>query len=313
MSKQVKISILSTFILSILIFVIAAVFIIKYNRQVSENQKLNETIHQLALSNDQYQTKIEELNAEIADIKAKAKESVEQAIADSDERVEAVKTGFLEYIRQNSGYDTVEDFCKGYKEQQALNDTYLEKIDEMNLVITDLIDKMEKYEHYEYALFDTSGKRNDITMQDIELLEQLTFNEPVNDVDLYLSWIMIESEGYAMCKNPNSTAKGLAQFLDGTSKSVYRSLDFDDAWYPEIVYKKDICLTMMVKYVNDLMRSYNGDLNKTIISYRGLYDGPYMNLFNKYLAKSGKSIDYVAQESLKRYKQIKEMENVAVG
>lgn len=226
---------------------------------------------------------------------------------------EAIYNQIVGEIQEATGFTSYEDLCNVYLQDQYKVTEYESKLSELNSVIEDLVNKIEKYEHYEYAFFDTTGKKNDLSIEDIELLETLLENEYANDVDLYLAWIMIESEGYAKCKNSNSTAKGLSQFLDGTSKNVYSKLNYTDAWYPEIVFNKEICLTMMVKYVNDLIEDYHGDLHKAINSYRGLYDAPYLRAFDRYLAKNGKSIDSIALTVAERYDNIKRIEHTAVG
>ena len=217
------------------------------------------------------------------------------------------------YIKTHTNYETLSELCTAVNIAESKNTQYESKIDELTTVCADLLDRVNTYEYYEYALFDTAGKRNDIYYEDIKLLEELTVGEPVNDIDLYLSWIMIESEGHRFCKSPKSTAKGLPQFLDGTSKNVYKQLDFEQEWYPEIVYDKEISLTMMVRYVNDLLNLYKGNLAKAIDSYRGFHDVPYLNYFNKYLAKTGKSIDRIAINVKDRYDIIKDYESGGQG
>jgi len=196
------------------------------------------------------------------------------------------------------------------KELTELNENLYE--DNKNLIaaqdkwdeqLAEVKERLDVYETYDYAMFDTEGKRNDMNYDYIKELTELTAYRPVNDIDLYLSWIMIECEGHSNCRNKTSTAKGFAQFLDGTGKSVYNKYladKYEIEYYPDIVIDRpDICIDMMQEYVNYLYEETH-DLNKTIDCYRGLHDEPYLRLFNKYLANNGKSIDSIATATKER-------------
>lgn len=282
-----------------------AVLILSIKLSKAED-RIKELESQIETNKNEYQTNLDFANLQID----KLNEDMNTLISVNEEKVElgkqAIYNEFVGYIQDNTtnGYTSVEDVCEELYKEEYKAAEYEKKLEEMDTINHDLVDRLKVYEEYEYCFFDTEKKRNDLTYEDIKLLEQLLENEYVNDVDLYLAWIMIESEGYAKCKNSHSTAKGLAQFLNGTSKSVYSKLDFEESWYPEIVYDKNICLTMMVRYVNDLMDDYKGNLHKTINSYRGLYDAPYLRKFNQYLAIKGKSIDSIADTVLVRYQEM---------
>ena len=287
-------SIILLTVCNIIVFSIIFCIIIADKHYTETEWKLRDKIEQLELSNQKYMIENEVLNDKYNELVAQDKTNVSNAIDDTNNKIRS-------YIVSNTGYESLEELCTAALDSERKNIFFETQVTDLQLTIEEVIIRLQKYEHYDYALFDTVGKRNDITYEDIIYLEDLVKDEPVNDVDLYLSWIMIESEGYTKCTDEVSTAKGLSQFLDSTSELVYSSLDFTDEWYPNIVYDKEVCLAMMVKYVNDLYKLHNGDLYKTIDSYRGLHDEPYLKLFNRYLAVNKKSIDTIASTLNDRY------------
>jgi len=231
-----------------------------------------------------------------------------EAIASKDARIAELEQMISDGNHQMD--QKVADLEAKVKELNKINENLYE--DNKNLIaaqdkwdeqLAEVKERLDVYETYDYAMFDTEGKRNDMNYDYIKELTELTAYRPVNDVDLYLSWIMIECEGHSNCRNKTSTAKGFAQFLDGTGKSVYNKYlvdKYDIEYYPDIVIDRpDICIDMMQEYVNYLYEETH-DLNKTIDWYRGLHDEPYLKLFNKYLANNGKSIESIAKATKER-------------
>ena len=168
--------------------------------------------------------------------------------------------------------------------------------------------KLEKYEAYDVFMFDSAGKRTDCTEELLDELQEACHNKSVDNLPFYCAWIMIESEWHTDCKNPTSTATGLGQFLSGTAKWVYEDLmENGKGSYTSHELAKDphINIQMIITYVDTLMNDCNGDLHKVIDRYRGLHDAPYLRKFDKYLAYFNTSIDKVAEESLRNFKEIK--------
>lgn len=190
--------------------------------------------------------------------------------------------------------------------------TICKDLDESNQELSDqseeLSSELNKYKHreelynkYEYALYDEEGNRTDITYDQLDTLESKLKDSKIQDADLILSWIMVESNGQEKIKNSSSTARGYGQFLSSTSKFVYTDLMGESDWTPEVACDGATNMKMMVEYVDYLLDHNKGNLYKTITNYRGLHDGPYVAKLNKWLRKSGKTLDEVAQNTLDRY------------
>lgn len=174
----------------------------------------------------------------------------------------------------------------------------------------DLADRVNVYETYKVFMFrdDYSGRRTDCSYELLTYLQSLIEDKAVNNLAFYCSWIMIESTWCNHDYNARSTAYGLPQFLSSTGKWIYEEeLGYGKGTYNhEMVTDPYISLPMMVKYIDILCHSYSGDLHKTIDSYRGLHDVPYLNKFNRYLAMFDTSIDQLAVEVEANYLKMQE-------
>ena len=254
------------------------------------------------------QDKINEDSISIAD-KDKEIKSLLRVIDNRDREAEALDNKINELTARV--YELEVQLDNAGKENKKLyedNATLLAQSASFNSELTEMSDRLAIYERYSYAMFNTEGTRNSLNYEYVKQLEDNLRYQPVNDIDFYLSWIMIESEGNAGARNMSSTAKGFSQFLDGTSKSVYNTYlkdKYDIEWYPNIVIDHpDICLDMMGEYVNYLYKECQRSIPKTIDCYRGLHDSPYLNKFNKLLALNGKSIQIIDEMTEKRYNEL---------
>jgi hypothetical protein len=160
--------------------------------------------------------------------------------------------------------------------------------------LVELRNRAELYDKYEYALINSTGDRTDITYDQLRNLSDLLEDYKVNDQDLILSWIMVESGGNEKIKNSSSSAKGYGQFLDSTSKYVYTNLLGYDDWDSSVALDGNINIQMMVAYINYLYDYSGNNLYATINNYRGCYDESYISKLNMYLANNDKSIDIIA-------------------
>lgn len=164
------------------------------------------------------------------------------------------------------------------------NQAYYDELEELR-------EKAELYDHYSYAMVDSYGNRTDITYDQLKTLEELMKDAKVNDPDLILSWVMTESGGKENAKNPNSTAKGYGQFLDGTSRFVYSDLLNRSDWTPSVALDGETNLEMMVVYIDYLYERNGNDLYDAIRSYRGKKDiSGYVNKIDSYLMYNNKSV-----------------------
>lgn len=171
------------------------------------------------------------------------------------------------------------------------NESYYQELEEYRA-------REELYNKYEYALYDESGNRTDITYDQLETLEELVAESSIQDEDLILAWIMTESNGKEDATSNCSTAKGYGQFLNATSKFVYTDLLGQSDWNPNIAFDGATNMEMMVAYVDYLYERNNGDLYETIRDYRGREDvSGYIAKMDSYLVEKGKSIAVIASNT----------------
>lgn len=201
-------------------------------------------------------------------------------------------------IKSDQNLTNLYTICKDLDES---NQKLSEQSEELYSELNRYKHREELYNKYEYALYDEGGNRTDITYEQLDTLEDKLKDSKIQDADLILSWIMVESNGKEKIKNSSSTARGYGQFLSSTSKFVYTELLGESNWTPEVACDGATNMKMMVEYVDYLLDHNKGNLYKTITNYRGLHDGPYVAKLNKWLRKSGKSLDEVAQNTFNRY------------
>lgn len=183
---------------------------------------------------------------------------------------------------------TVEELDKQNQELIIENNSLNESLDI-------LYEREELFNKYDYALFREDGSRTDLTYEDIKLVENLTKEKGMKEdtIDLILSLVMTESNGFEHAENGNSTAIGYGQFLSDTGNFVYTKLMRNDNYNHNYAKDGSINLEMMVNYIDHLNNIHNGDIDSIINNYRGLDDQNYKNKLNTYLACAGKSLDTI--------------------
>lgn len=163
-------------------------------------------------------------------------------------------------------------------------------------IVNSLEERQELYDKYEYALIRKDGTRTDITLEHIKSLEDLAVEKGLNreTIDLILSIVMTESDGYENAKNNKSTASGFGQFLSTTGTFVYEKLMNMDEYSHDMAMDGSLNLEMMVEYLCYLNDKYNGNMDLVINEYRGLNSKEYKNKINNYLANSGHSLNTIS-------------------
>lgn len=144
---------------------------------------------------------------------------------------------------------------------------------------------------YHYALYDTGGRRTDLTA------DLLRFNEEQCRVwnlnpHFVLGVIMTESEGHANAKNPSSTASGLGQTLRGTGKSVWEDIlgHGKGSYNHSMAFDPYVSIEMTTAYLGALVRQ-KGSLHRAIQNYRGKTNVKgYEGKINSYMQKGGISL-----------------------
>lgn len=163
-------------------------------------------------------------------------------------------------------------------------------------------DREELFDKYEYAIINDAGKRTDITYDQLKKLEDLVSDSKIQNEDLILAWIMTESTGQEKAKNPNSTAKGYGQIINGTSKFIHQTLlDSDTDWHPDIALDGDANLEMMVAYIDYLYEENDGDLYEIIKDYSGSSNiTAYVKRMDSFLVKADTSVEEISLAMNKR-------------
>lgn len=198
-----------------------------------------------------------------------------------------------DYIESNlkSMSNTINELTKISEELDFQNQKLVESNQQYFEELSTLRKRTELYDKYEYALIDKSGKRTDITYDQLVTLKTLVKESKIPDEDLILAWIMTESNGIETAKNETSTAKGYGQFLDGTSRFVYTSLLNKSGWNSSVALDGNTNIEMMVAYIDYLYEKNNGDLYQIMKDYRGKQDiSGYVSKIDSYLAKANKSV-----------------------
>lgn len=158
------------------------------------------------------------------------------------------------------------------------------------------LDKLEKNKKllssYGWALYNEDRKKTDISFDNIINLQELVKKRGLDEdtVDLILSICMTESDGNTNCTNPESTARGLGQFLNGTGRMVYTQLMGHSGYNHDIAFDAQTNLDMMVYFLEYLNKKENGDIHAVIDRYRGLKSSSYKAKINSYLLKNNKSL-----------------------
>lgn len=162
------------------------------------------------------------------------------------------------------------------------------ELKKQNNELTELRNRKELYDKYDYAIERSDGSRTDITYDDIENLQELCNEKGLssNTVDLILAIAMNESQGHEEVKNPTSSATGLCGFLSGTGKFVYTKL-MGKTSYTHYTTAKDgsTNLEMAVNYIAYLDKSHNGNMIGILSEYSGGSGTEYAAKLQKYLSK----------------------------
>lgn len=82
------------------------------------------------------------------------------------------------------------------------------------------------------------------------------------------SLINIESGGDPNAKNPESSAKGLMQLIDGTGQRMWKTLGFDKTLGEYDPFNPHANVVMGTKYLNQQLDRFNGDTRLAVAAYK---------------------------------------------
>lgn len=157
----------------------------------------------------------------------------------------------------------------------------------------------ELYDSYEWALYDKSGKRTDITYGQIQSLSDYCLGKGYSNdmVDLVLAIAMKESTGHEKAQNA-SGATGYCQLLNSTARFVYTELEGHETYTHDDALDGEKNLKMCADYLDYLYRYHGRDNIKMIDSYRGAHIQSYINVINSYLKNNDLDIYNIEIEDI---------------
>lgn len=154
-------------------------------------------------------------------------------------------------------------------------------------------EREELYDRYEWSLYTKSGKKTDITYEQIESLQEYCDSKGYSPdmVDLVLAVAMKESTGHEKAYNASSGASGYCQLLGSTARMVYTKLqDNEEPYTHDVALDGEKNLCMASDYLQYLYEYHGNNPIKMIDSYRGLHSETYINSIDNYLKKNDLSI-----------------------
>lgn len=207
-----------------------------------------------------------------------------------EEIADTSKTAEEEYLELDTKYQTevaklqlqIETLQTDLNKAKADYDTLKSEYTTVSGEYTYAEKKLKLYDDYSYALYDTEGYRNDLTVELLELGDSLMKAENL-DPNILFGIIMIESEGHADCIDPTYDASGLGQFLESSgefvcSRLMDEEIDYDHSTTP---FDPEINIRMMVVYLSYLFDKYDGSSFDAIQQYCGGSDANAQRYYTK--------------------------------
>lgn len=181
---------------------------------------------------------------------------------------------------------TIKQLDSQLKEVKLINESYVDEL-------TELRNRSELYDKYQYAIIDETGNRTALKYEEIKLGEQLML-EKGYDPDLMFGTIMVESRGNPDVVNEESGATGYGQFLDSTAEFVWTNLMGNTDYSPEVMKNGENNIRMMAEYYDYLYKN-KGDTFSVVKQYSGnsTDEGTYIYLakVNSFTNKVGEVVE----------------------
>ena len=205
-------------------------------------------------------------------------ESLNKTLENSNRKLKALED-------ENSKLsDTVDDLIST---TNSLNDQLKEAVSankEANKALEAYKEREELYNKYEYVIYDTEGKRTDITYDEIQYAEDLVASKGYSP-DLLFGIVMVESEGNRTAENTYSGARGYGQVMAETGKYVYENMLKEGIYYHDYAYNGKTNIRIVATYLEYLIKN-KSSMFGVIKQYSGRSDShtyAYMNRVNKAL------------------------------
>lgn len=163
----------------------------------------------------------------------------------------------------------------------------------LNKELTKFEEREELYNKYEYAIYDKSNNRTDLTYEQIAAGEELMIKEGI-DPDLLFGIIMTESGGDEKATSSTSTARGYGQFLAGSGKYVYEDILHLGVYNHNMAYNGTTNITMAAGYLGYLKNERGFSAYAAVKAYRGVEPTAYIRKIDSYIGTKGNSFANIA-------------------
>ena len=194
----------------------------------------------------------------------------------------------------NENQSLKEGLMKTYKkmhEQDLQNASLIASNDEYFKELSDLRERKELYDKYNYAFYNQRGERTDITFDQLTTAEEIMEDVNPKAANLVLAFVMAESDGNKDAKNPSSTATGYGQVLYGTGKTVYEDYmgNGKGSFKTSMLMDGDKNIAITSNYIKRLIKDGHS-IYQVIEGYYPLAGSAYCNKLEKFLKKGGTSL-----------------------
>lgn len=261
-----------TIIIAAIFFAASIALAAQLVRSHMQSNSLLDQVHELQDTNRSLNEKLQNTNAEVVSI------SNETIVLQSQNKILS---------------DSISGMKNTIDKLDASNAKLIKDNKSLDKSLKKFENRAELYDKYEYAVYDKSGKRTDLTYSQIKTGEELMKAEGI-DPDLLFGMIMTESGGDETATSSSSTARGYGQFLAGSGKYVYEKILHLGTYSHSMAYNGDTNIKMAAGYLGYLKNTRGFSAYAAVKAYRGVEPTAYIRTINSYIGKKGKSFNQIA-------------------
>ena len=261
-----------TIIIAAIFFAASIALAAQLVRSHMQSNSLLDQVHELQDTNRSLNEKLQNINADVVSI------SNETIVLQSQNKILS---------------DSISGMKNTIDKLDASNAKLIKDNKSLDKSLKKFENRAELYDKYEYAVYDKSGKRTDLTYSQIKTGEELMKAEGI-DPDLLFGMIMTESGGDETATSSSSTARGYGQFLAGSGKYVYEKILHLGTYSHSMAYNGDTNIKMAAGYLGYLKNTRGFSAYAAVKAYRGVEPTAYIRTINSYIGKKGKSFNQIA-------------------
>lgn len=261
-----------TIIIAAIFFAASIALAAQLVRSHMQSNSLLDQVHELQDTNRSLNEKLQNINADVVSI------SNETIVLQSQNKILS---------------DSISGMRNTIDKLDASNAKLIKDNKSLDKSLKKFENRAELYDKYEYAVYDKSGKRTDLTYSQIKTGEELMKAEGI-DPDLLFGMIMTESGGDETATSSSSTARGYGQFLAGSGKYVYEKILHLGTYSHSMAYNGDTNIKMAAGYLGYLKNTRGFSAYAAVKAYRGVEPTAYIRTINSYIGKKGKSFNQIA-------------------